>query len=60
MEAHGTREDYSLWKGTSTVELMRAETIAWKFASEGLDDAESYFVPIDLDQRYPDLREEDS
>lgn len=53
MEISGTREGYSLWKGTSSRELMRAEARAWSFCGRDLDHLESYFVPIEFDQRYP-------
>lgn len=36
---------------------MRAEAHAWKFCGRDLDHLESYFVPIDFDQRYPDRRD---
>lgn len=60
MEISGTREGYSLWKGTSTRELMRAEAHAWKFCGKDLDHLESYFVPIDFDQRYPDRKSKEN
>lgn len=59
MDQEGTREGYSIWKGTSTVELMRGEARAWKYVSDGLDFIDSYFVPIEFDQRYPDKKDRD-
>ena len=59
MDYEGTREGYSIWKGTSTVELMRGEARAWKYVSDGLDFIDSYLVPIQFDQRYPDTKDQD-
>ena len=49
----GTREGSSWWKRTSAKKLVSAEKQAWKVAAKGLDYLESYYVPIEFNQKYP-------
>jgi hypothetical protein len=53
MAYQGTRETSSWWKKTSIKKLMKAEKDAWEIAAKGLNYLDSYFVPIEFDQRYP-------
>lgn len=53
MAYSGTRETASWWKNTSVSKLIKAEKAAWEVASQNLNYLDSYFIPIEFDQRYP-------
>ena len=55
MDPGGTRSSYRWWNHTSTKQMMKGEAHAWKYARRYAPDLDGYFVPIEFDQRYPEI-----